>query len=48
MYQVFYMGIGMTIVCSPQQAAKIVNILPQAKVIGKIIKGKDGERVIIN
>lgn len=48
MYQVFNMGIGLTIVCSPQQAAKIVSILPQAKVIGEIIKRDDKERVIIN
>jgi len=48
MYQVFNMGIGMTIVCSPQQVAKIVSILPQAKVIGEIIKREDEERVIIN
>jgi phosphoribosylformylglycinamidine cyclo-ligase len=48
MYQVFNMGIGITIVCSPQQVAKIVSILPQAKVIGEIIKREDEERVIIN
>jgi phosphoribosylformylglycinamidine cyclo-ligase len=48
MYQVFNMGIGMTIVCSPQQVAKIASILPQAKVIGEIIKREDEERVIIN
>jgi phosphoribosylformylglycinamidine cyclo-ligase len=48
MYQVFNMGIGMTIVCSPQQVAKIAGILPQAKVIGEIIKKEDKERVIIN
>jgi phosphoribosylformylglycinamidine cyclo-ligase len=48
MHRVFNMGIGMTIVCSPQQVAKIVSILPQAKVIGEIIKARDGERVIIN
>jgi phosphoribosylformylglycinamidine cyclo-ligase len=48
MYRVFNMGIGMTIVCSPQQVAKIVSILPQAKVIGEIIKSEDEERVIIN
>jgi phosphoribosylformylglycinamidine cyclo-ligase len=48
MYQVFNMGIGMTIVCSPQQVDKIVSILPQAKVIGEIIKREDKERVIIN
>ena len=48
MYQVFNMGIGITIVCSPRQVAKIVIILPQAKVIGGIIKREDEERVIIN
>ena len=48
MYRVFNMGIGMTIICSPQQVAKIVSILPQAKVIGEIIKREDEERAIIN
>ena len=48
MHRVFNMGIGMTIICSPQQVAKIVSILPQAKAIGEIIKREAGERVIIN
>jgi len=48
MYQVFNMGIGMTIVCSPRQVVKIVNILPQAKVIGEIIKIEDKERVLLD
>jgi phosphoribosylformylglycinamidine cyclo-ligase len=48
MYRVFNMGVGLTIVCSPQQVARIVSILPQAKVIGEIIKREDKERAIIN
>jgi len=48
MYQVFNMGIGMTIVCSSRHVAKIVSILPQAKAIGTIIKKEDKETVIIN
>jgi len=48
MYKVFNMGIGMTIICSPQQVGKIVSIVPQAKIIGEIIKKEDKERVIIN
>ena len=48
MYRVFNMGVGLTIVCSPQQLARIVSILPQAKVIGEIIKREDKERAIIN
>jgi len=47
MYQVFNMGIGVTVVCSPQQAKKIASILPQAKVIGHIISKKGRDRVII-
>jgi len=48
MYRVFNMGIGMTIICSPQQVSKITTTLPQAKIIGEIIKTKDQERVILN
>jgi phosphoribosylformylglycinamidine cyclo-ligase len=48
MYRVFNMGVGMTIICSPQQVAQIVTILPEAKVIGEIIKREDEERVTTN
>ena len=48
MYRVFNMGIGLAIVCSPQQVAKIVSILPQAKAVGEIIEAVNEERVIIN
>jgi phosphoribosylformylglycinamidine cyclo-ligase len=48
MYQVFNMGIGIAIVCSPEQVARIVSILPQAKVIGEIVEGKDDESVIMD
>jgi phosphoribosylformylglycinamidine cyclo-ligase len=47
MYQVFNMGIGMTIVCSPRHVDEIVSVLPQAKVIGVITKKRNGERVVI-
>jgi len=49
MYRVFNMGVGMTIVCSSQQATKLIAALPQVKVIGEIAKAKTrGARVIIN
>jgi phosphoribosylformylglycinamidine cyclo-ligase len=48
MYQVFNMGIGMTIICSSQGAMKISKALPQARVIGEIVKAKNEGRVIIN
>ncbi len=47
MYQVFNMGIGITIICSPEQVTSIMSILPQGKVIGEIVEGKDKERIII-
>ena len=48
MYRVFNMGIGLAIICSAQQVAKIASILPQAKAVGEIIEAGDEERVIIN
>jgi phosphoribosylformylglycinamidine cyclo-ligase len=48
MYQVFNMGIGITVVCSSGQVANIVSMLPQARVIGRIIKREHEERVIID
>jgi len=48
MYRVFNMGIGMTIMCSPQQVTKLTAALPQVKVIGEVVKAKGGERVIID
>jgi len=48
MYRVFNMGIGMAVICSPHRVAKIVSVLPQAKVIGETIKREDEERVLIN
>jgi phosphoribosylformylglycinamidine cyclo-ligase len=48
MYRVFNMGIGMTIVCSPQQVNKLTAALPEARVIGEIIRAKGEEKVIID
>jgi len=42
------MGIGMTIVCSPQQVTKLTAALPQAKIVGEIVKAKGEEKVTIN
>jgi phosphoribosylformylglycinamidine cyclo-ligase len=48
MYRVFNMGVGLAIVCSAQQVARIVSILPQAKTVGEIIEAVDEQRVIID
>jgi len=47
MYRVFNMGIGMVIICSPQQTAEVTAALPQAKKIGKVIPSRGSKRVIL-
>lgn len=46
MYRVFNMGTGMIIVCSPQQADKVMAALPQSKSIGKIVKSNSAAKQI--
>jgi phosphoribosylformylglycinamidine cyclo-ligase len=47
MYQVFNMGIGMAIICSPQRIAELTAALPEAKKIGKVIESRGNKRVIL-
>jgi len=47
MYRVFNMGIGMVVICSPQDARQITEALPEAKVIGEVVKQKGEARVVI-
>ena len=47
MYRVFNMGIGMTVICSGQDTTRIREALPQAKVIGEVVKAKGEARVVI-
>ena len=48
MFRVFNMGIGMTVICSPENAEKLLGKLNGATVIGEIIKQDGEDRVIIN
>lgn len=48
MYRVFNMGIGIVIICSPQDANQLTEQLPEAKVIGEVVKQKGEARVIID
>ena len=47
MFQVFNMGIGMVVICSPQRVAELTAALPEVKIIGKVIKSTETKRVII-
>ncbi len=48
MYRVFNMGMGMVVICSSQDAPKIIEALPQARVIGEIIKAEREKRIRID
>jgi len=47
MYRVFNMGIGMVLICSPDNVARITGALPEAKVIGEVMKLAGKARVVI-
>lgn len=47
MYRVFNMGIGMVVICSPDNAGQITKALPEAKVIGEVVKLVGKARVVI-
>ncbi len=46
MYHVFNMGIGMVIICSTDSVAKLTKALPDARVIGEVIKQTEARVVI--
>jgi phosphoribosylformylglycinamidine cyclo-ligase len=48
MYHVFNMGIGMVVICSSGDADHLVGQLPEAKVIGEVVKAEGEERVVID
>jgi phosphoribosylformylglycinamidine cyclo-ligase len=47
MYHTFNMGIGMTVICSKINVDKLMQALPEAKIIGQIIQQPVDARVII-
>ena len=47
MYRVFNMGMGMVVICSPDNVHQLTKQLPEAKVIGKVVKQVDKARVVI-
>ncbi len=48
MFHVFNMGIGMVVVCSPDNVDQLREQLPEAKAIGEVVKQKGEARVVIN
>ncbi len=48
MYRVFNMGIGMVVICAPDDVAQLTQALPEAKVIGEVVKQEGEARVVID
>ncbi len=48
MYRVFNMGLGMVLVCSPEQVTRLAKALPEARIIGEVVPQKGRARVIID
>jgi phosphoribosylformylglycinamidine cyclo-ligase len=47
MYRVFNMGIGMVVICSPENVDQLREQLPEARVIGEVVKQVERARVVI-
>ena len=47
MYRVFNMGIGMAVICSPDNADQLTKALPEAKIVGEVVKQEGKARVVI-
>ncbi len=48
MYHVFNMGIGMAVVCAPESVKKITARLPEARIVGGVVKQVGDKRVVID
>ena len=47
MYQVFNMGMGMLVICSPDTAGKFITEMPDSRVVGEVVEQKDDDRVTL-
>jgi phosphoribosylformylglycinamidine cyclo-ligase len=47
MYRVFNMGIGMVLVCSPDNTDQLIKALPESRIVGEVVKQKGETRVSI-
>jgi len=47
MYRVFNMGIGIVVICSPSDVGQLTQAIPEAKVIGEVMKQRGKARVVI-
>jgi phosphoribosylformylglycinamidine cyclo-ligase len=48
MYAVFNMGLGMVLVCGEEQLPPVQQLVPEAMVVGRVIRREDGAQVLLN
>ena len=48
MYRVFNMGLGMAVICAPEDVSRLRRSLPEATLAGEVIKQKGRTRVLID
>ena len=47
MYRVFNMGLGMVMACDPPNVDEVLTLVPEAMVVGEVVRSADGQRVIL-
>ncbi len=48
MYRVFNMGVGMAVVCAPEDVSQLRRSMPEARLVGEVIRQKGRTRVLID
>lgn len=48
MYRVFNMGVGMAVICSPQDITRLKKSMPEARLVGEVVKQRGRTRVHID
>jgi len=48
MYRVFNMGVGMAVICSPDDVRRLKKSMPEARLVGEVVKQKGKTRVLID
>jgi phosphoribosylaminoimidazole (AIR) synthetase len=41
MFDVFNMGVGMVLACSPDKTDEVRRLVPEASVVGEVVKGNE-------
>lgn len=48
MYQTFNMGVGMVVICAPEESSRFTKVVPSARVVGEVVKQAGEAQVIID